>query len=98
MCVAGPWWLRRLPGPRWLAAPLAITLGAQLGVAVPSVLVFHRLPLVSPLANLAAVPVAGLVMLYGLPAGMLAPSLPGPLSWVVMAPNASRHVRRTHTC
>ena len=88
VCVAGPWWLHRLPGPRWLAAPLAITLGAQVGVAVPSVLVFHRLPLVSPLANLAAVPVAGLVMLYGLPAGMLAPSLPGPLAWVVMAPNA----------
>ncbi len=87
VCVAGPWWLARLPGPRWLATPLAITLGAQVGVAVPSVLVFHRLPLVSPLANLAAVPVAGLVMLYGLPSGLLAPALPGPLGWLVMAPN-----------
>lgn len=87
VCVAGPWWLARLPGPRWLAAPLAITLGAQAGVVLPSVLVFHRLPLVSPLANLAAVPVAGLVMLYGLPSGLVAPALPEPLGSVVMAPN-----------
>lgn len=87
VCVAGPWWLAHLPGPRWLAAPLAVTLGAQVGVVVPSVLVFHRLPLVSPLANLAAVPVAGLVMLYGLPSGLVSPVLADPLGSVVMAPN-----------
>jgi competence protein ComEC len=87
VCLAGPWWLARLPGPMWLRAPMAITLGAQVGVALPSLLVFHRLPLVSPLANLAAVPVAGAVMLYGVPAGVVAPSLPGPLGQVVMAPN-----------
>ena len=36
-----------------------------------AVLVFGRLPLVSIPANLLAVPVAGLVMLYGLPAGLV---------------------------
>ena len=53
-----------------------MTLGAQIGVVVPSVLVFGRLPLVSIPANLLAVPVAGAVMLYGLPAGLLAGWLP----------------------
>jgi competence protein ComEC len=74
--------MRRL-GP--LAMPLGITLGAQAGVALPSVLVFGRLSLVGTVANLLAVPVAGLVMLYGLPACILAGAVP-PLAPVVMAP------------
>ena len=53
-----------------------MTLGAQVGVVVPAVMVFGRLPLVSIPANLLAVPVAGFVMLYGLPAGLLAGALP----------------------
>jgi competence protein ComEC len=73
----------RLLGP--LAAPVGITLGAQAGVAAPSLLVFGRLSLVGTVANLVAVPVAGLVMLYGLPACLLAGSLPG-VAPVVMAP------------
>jgi competence protein ComEC len=86
VCVAGPWWTARLPGPLWLRRSVGVTLGAQVGVALPSLLVFHRLPLVSPLANLAAVPVAGFVMLYGLPAGLLGAALPAPLRRLVMAP------------
>ena len=43
---------------------------------MPSVLVFGRLPLVSVPANLLAVPVAGSVMLYGLPAALVAGPLP----------------------
>ena len=74
--VAGPWIAARsqLLGP--LAVPFGVTLGAQLGVVVPSVLVFGRLPLVSVPANLLAVPVAGAVMLYGLPAGLVGGWLP----------------------
>ncbi len=86
VCVAGPWWVARLSGPAWLRLPLAVTLGAQIGVALPSLLVFHRLPVVSVVANLAAVPAAGFVMLYGLPAGLLAAPMPEPLARVVMAP------------
>ena len=88
VCTVGPWLESRLPGPAWLRLPMAVTLGAQVGVALPSILVFGRLPVVSLPANLAAVPVAGFVMLYGLPAGLLASFLPDWLQSVVMAPAA----------
>lgn len=88
VCVVGPWVRVRLPGPDWFRLPLAVTLGAQLGVALPSVLVFHRLPFVSLPANLLAVPVAGFVMLYGLPAGLAAAGLPAVLQELVMLPAA----------
>ncbi|MFZ4720385.1 MAG: ComEC/Rec2 family competence protein [Ilumatobacteraceae bacterium] len=86
VCVVAPWWVARLPGPMWLRLSLGVTLGAQVGVALPSLLVFGRLPLLAPVANLAAVPVAGGVMLYGLPAGLAAAALPGPLARVAMVP------------
>jgi len=77
---------RRLGGPRWLAAPLAVALGAQLGVLAPSWLVFGRLPPLGTPANLLAVPVAGLVMLWGLPVALVAASLPDVVARVVMLP------------
>ncbi|MEI8239677.1 MAG: ComEC/Rec2 family competence protein [Actinomycetota bacterium] len=86
VCAVAPWLRTRLPGPAWLRAPLALTLGAQVGVALPSVLVFHRLPAVSVPANLAAVPVAGGVMLFGLPTGLVAAGLPGWAARAVMWP------------
>ncbi len=85
VCIVAPPLAERLPGPRWLRAPLSVTLGAQFGVALPSWLVFHRLPLVSLPANLLAVPVAGFVMLFGIPAGLLSALVP-PLASVTMAP------------
>lgn len=75
----GPWLaarFHRLDPTGLFALPLGVTLGAQLGVVVPSVLVFGRLPLVSIPANLLAVPVAGAVMLYGMPAGLVAGWVP----------------------
>jgi competence protein ComEC len=88
VCIVAPPLAERLPGPRWLRAPLAVTLGAQLGVVLPSWLVFHRLPLVSLPANLLAVPVAGFVMLFGIPAGLLS-ALVSPLAPLLMAPCAA---------
>jgi len=88
VCVIAPLLAERLPGPHWLRVPLSITLGAQLGVILPSWLVFHRLPLVSLPANLLAVPVAGLVMLFGIPAGLFA-AVARPLAPLVMAPCAA---------
>lgn len=85
VCVIAPPLAERLPGPLWLRAPLSVTLGAQVGVALPSWLVFHRLPLVSLPANLLAVPVAGFVMLYGIPAGLIS-GVVQPLAPLVMAP------------
>ena len=67
------------------APAVAVTLGAQVGVVLPSLVVFGRLPLSSVPANLLAVPVAGLVMLYGLPAALLAATVP-PTAPVVMFP------------
>jgi competence protein ComEC len=83
--TVGPWLATRLWFCGRLALPLGITLGAQAGVVVPSVLVFGRLPLVSVPANVLAVPVAGAVMRYGLPAGLLA-GLVAPAAPVVMLP------------
>ena len=75
-----------VPGPDWLALPTGVTLAAQAGVAPVSLLVFGTLPLVSLPANLLAVPVAGLVMLYGLPAGLVAGALHGgSLGWLATA-------------
>ncbi len=77
---------QRLRGPTWLVPTLAVTLGAQVGVLVPSWLVFHRMPVLGVPANLLAVPVAGFVMLYGIPAGMLGGAFSGPVTALVMAP------------
>lgn len=85
VCTIGPWLATRLTMLGPLALPVGITLGAQVGVVVPSILVFGRLPLVSIPANLLAVPVAGMVMLYGLPAGLLA-GWCTPLAPVLMLP------------
>jgi competence protein ComEC len=75
-----------------LAGPAAVTLGAQVGVLVPSTLVFGLPPIMSIPANLLAVPVAGAVMLVGLPAGLLAGATDGVVPWlgpVTMAPVAA---------
>lgn len=85
VAAIGPRLARRLAPLGFLAMPVAITLGAQFGVVVPAVLVFGKLPLVSIPANLLAVPVAGFVMLYGLPAGLVAGALPS-IAPVVMFP------------
>jgi competence protein ComEC len=85
VCLIAPPLAERLPGPLWIRAPLSVTLGAQIGVGLPSWLVFHRLPLVSLPANLLAVPVAGFVMLFGIPAGLVAALVP-PIAPLVMAP------------
>ena len=74
--VLGPRIAAALPGPRWFRTGAGVVLGAQAGVLLPSVAVFHRLPVVSLVANPLAVPVAGVVMLVGLPIGLVAAWLP----------------------
>ncbi len=72
--------------PSWCAQPLSITIGAQLGVMPISVLVFRSAPVIGIFANLLAVPVAGVVMLTGLPLGLLSAVLPHQVIAVVMWP------------
>jgi competence protein ComEC len=76
----------RLPGPALLRLPLAVTMAAQLGVAPVTIAVFGPLPLASVPANLLAVPAAAPIMLYGLPAGLLAGVCPDPVARLVQLP------------
>lgn len=85
VAILGPRLAARLTTLGPLATPVGITLGAQVGVAIPQLVVFGQLPLVSLPANLLAVPVAGAVMLYGLPAGLLVGAVPL-LAPIVMFP------------
>jgi competence protein ComEC len=63
---------RILPGPRWLTAPLSVTLAAQAAVAPLLVGAFGTVPLASVPANLLAAPAAGPVMVWGLTGGLVA--------------------------
>jgi competence protein ComEC len=63
---------RALPGPVVVREPLAVTLAAQLGVAPVLLATFGPMPVASLPANLLAVPAAGLVMIWGLTAGVVA--------------------------
>jgi hypothetical protein len=47
-------------------------MGAQLGVMPITAIIFHSAPVIALVTNLLAVPIAGLVMLVGIPLGMLA--------------------------
>jgi competence protein ComEC len=68
---------RVLPGPRWLAAPLSVTLAAQLAVAPLLVAAFGAVPVASLPANLLALTAVGPVMVWGLTGGLVA-GLSGP--------------------
>ena len=77
---------QRLPGPRWLAEPMATTLAAQLGVAPVTMAVFGAMPLAALPANLLAVPAAGPVMVWGLPVGIVAGLVPAPVARIAHLP------------
>jgi competence protein ComEC len=75
-----------LPGPRLLADPLGVTMGAQLGVAPVLVPVFGGVPVASLPANLLAIPAAGPVMMWGIAAGLPAGVVGGVVARAVCAP------------
>jgi competence protein ComEC len=78
---------RWLPGPRWLAAPLAVTLAAQAAVSPLLVATFGGVPLASLPANLLAAPAAGPVMVWGLTGGLVAGVAGAPLAQVLHLPS-----------
>lgn len=84
--VIGPRLAAALPGPRWLAETVSVTVGAQVGVAPVQLALFGGLPVVSVLANLLAAPVAGAVMIWALPAGIVAGYMPEPIATVLHVP------------
>jgi competence protein ComEC len=78
---------RALPGPRWLTAPLSVTLAAQAAVSPLLVATFGSVPLASVPANLLAVPAAGPLMVWGLTGGLVAGLAGGPVARVVHLPS-----------
>lgn len=84
--VAAPSLSAVLPGPLPLREALAVTLAAQIGVAPVLVSTFGPVPVASIPANLLAVPVAGLVMAWGLTGGLLAGLLGGTAAEVLHLP------------
>jgi competence protein ComEC len=81
----GPLVTSILPSPKVFSVPIGVTLGAQLGVLIPALAVFQRAPLVALPANLLAVPVAGIVMMVGLPVAIIASLFP-PLAQIMLPP------------
>jgi competence protein ComEC len=79
----------RLPGPRAVADAAGVSLGAQLGVVPASMAVFGGVPLASVPVNVVAAPLAGPVMVYGLPAGVAAAFLPDPIAALAQLPTAA---------
>ena len=79
IALIGPWLSEHLQSFGWLAGPLAVTIGAQLGTAPIALLIFDGVPVVSVLANVCAAVIAAPIMswgvLAGLPAGLLGPSV-----------------------
>ena len=76
----------RLPGPRFVIEPLAVTVAAQIGVLPVSLIVFGGVPIAAIPANLLAAPAAGPVMTWGLTGGLVAGIAPRPLASVLHAP------------
>jgi competence protein ComEC len=68
---------RRLPGPRWCAESLAVSIAAQLGVTPILLVLFGSVPLVAPLTNLLAAPAASALGAYGLLASTVTGLVPG---------------------
>ncbi len=76
----------RMRGPRWCRLALAVPVAAQVATAPLLVAVFGSVPLVALPANVAAAPVAGPVMVWGLSGGLLAGALGGTAGSVLQAP------------
>jgi competence protein ComEC len=72
---------RKLPGPRVVREPLAVSLAAQVGVMPVLLLAFGSFPMVTPLTNLVAAPAAEMLGVYGMIASAVAGVAPrlGPL-------------------
>ncbi|MCU1460180.1 MAG: ComEC/Rec2-related protein, partial [Acidimicrobiales bacterium] len=77
-----------LPGPRPIAAALAVTVAAQIGVAPAFLPAFGGLPVATVPANLLALPAAGPVMMWGLAAGIPAGLAGGRLAMLLHVPTS----------
>jgi competence protein ComEC len=72
LCLGAEKLEKIIRGPQWLARLLSATLSAQFGVIPVVIFVFGVPSVFGIVANVLAVPIAGLVMLIGLPLGLFA--------------------------
>ena len=84
--VLSPVIARAVPGPRSLGEALAVTIGAQVGVAPVLIAVFGGVPVAGVPANLLAAPAAGPVMVWGMAAGVVAGLIGGTAATVLHWP------------
>ena len=75
-----------LTGPAWLTGSLGVSLAAQLGTAVLLVAIAGTVPMMGPVVNVAAVPVAGWLMVWGLVSAPIAGVLGGPIATALCWP------------
>lgn len=87
LIVITPILVRSVPSPRpWVVRWVAPMLGAQIGVLPVSVAMFGIPNALSMPCNLLAIPVAGIVMLFGLPVALVTGWLPTSVAQLVMWP------------
>ena len=67
LCLGAQKFAKMIPGPKWFAQLVGASIAAQLGVMPAVIFVFGLPPATGIIANIFAVPVAGVVMLFGLP-------------------------------
>ncbi len=85
-----------LRGPLWLRATASVTLAAQLAVAPILVTQFGPVSVMSVPANVAAAPLAGAVMGWGVTAGVFAGLVPASAAAVVHLPTEAMLVALEH--
>lgn len=76
----------RMPGPKPLRLPLAVTMAAQVATAPLILRLADGLPAAATPANLLAVPPSGLVMMLGVTAGVVAGVVREPFAKVMLWP------------
>lgn len=72
LVVLAPHFYERIPGPEVVRGLLSVTLAAQLAVAPLLLVFFDDVSLIAVPANLLAVPVSGVIMMWGMTAGFVA--------------------------
>jgi competence protein ComEC len=83
LLLAGPL-TARLPGPRWLAEPFAVTVAAQVATVPVMASTFGVLSLVAPLANALVIPAVPLLVVLGWVGAGVAMAVPA-LGWAPLA-------------
>jgi competence protein ComEC len=77
-----------LPGPRPLVAAVGVTVAAQVAVSPLLIPTFGGMPVAALVANVLAAPVAGPVVMWGIPAGFVAGITGGTVAEILHVPTA----------